>query len=233
MTKEIKEKFSINADLYDRQRRLIIPCLDDLYTIMAEQAHSNVARPKILDLGAGTGLLTLHILNRYNNAEFTLVDISNEMLKIAKERFAGRSNFKYITDDYIKYDFKDKYDIICSSLSIHHLKHQDKKFLYQKIYEMLNKDGIFLNADQVLAPTKANEEEYQRNWYEKIDDKYLEKKEKELIFERMKLDNPATLENNLKWLKKAGFKDVDVFYKYYNFVVLYGKKRDCQKLGCF
>ncbi|MCE5215069.1 MAG: class I SAM-dependent methyltransferase [Methanobacterium sp.] len=224
MPKDIKEQFNQNAELYDSQRRLIIPCLDELYNIMAEQAHSDLLRPKILDLGAGTGLLTKHIFDRYGNAEFTLVDLSEEMLKIAEERFVDRTNFKYIIGDYIKYDFKGKYDIICSSLSIHHLKHQDIKFLYGKIYQMLNKDGVFLNADQVLGPSQSNEEKYQKNWHEKIDDKSLQEEEKELILERMKLDNPATLDDNLKWLKKIGFVDVDVYYKYYNFVVLYGKR---------
>ncbi|BDZ69917.1 hypothetical protein [Methanobacterium petrolearium] len=40
----------------------------------------------------------------------------------------------------------------------------------------------------------------------------------------MELDNPASLEDNLKWLDEIGYQDVDVYYKYYNFVVLYGKK---------
>jgi tRNA (cmo5U34)-methyltransferase len=38
-------------------------------------------------------------------------------------------------------------------------------------------------------------------------------------------DNPSTLENNLKLLENCGFINVDVFYKYYNFCLLYGKKK--------
>lgn len=222
--KILKEKFDHHAHLYDRQRRLVIPCLDDLYGTMVELARSKIPAPKILDMGAGTGLLTLKLLKRHSEAEFTLIDLSDEMLKIAKERFAGRTNFKYLNGDYIKYDFKDKFDIIASSLSIHHLKHENKEFLYEKIYKMLNKGGVFLNADQVRAPTSANELEYQRNWREKIEDGTLTEQEKKPILDRMKLDKPATLDDNLNWLKTSGFKDADVYYKYYNFVVLYGKK---------
>lgn len=220
----LKEKFDQNADLYDRQRRLVIPYMDELYNIMTDLARSEIPAPKILDLGAGTGLLTLHLLKRYDQADFVLIDLSEEMLKIAKRRFVDRANLKYIVGNYVKFDFKDKFDIITSSLSIHHLQHEDKKILYGKIYQMLNEGGIFLNADQVEAPTPANELEYQKNWMNKIDDGSLGEKEKESIMDRMKLDKPATLENNLKWLENIGFKDVDVFYKYYNFVVLYGKK---------
>jgi tRNA (cmo5U34)-methyltransferase len=31
-----------------------------------------------------------------------------------------------------------------------------------------NPGGIFINADQVLGPHPANEEEYQQNWMDKI-----------------------------------------------------------------
>lgn len=222
--KILKEKFDQNAESYDQQRRSVIPCLDDLYEIMTDLAHSEVSSPKILDMGAGTGFLTKYLFNKYPEAEFTLIDLSQQMLKMAKQRFALESNFKYIIGDYVKYDFKDRFDIVTSSLSIHHLKDEDKEFLYSKIYKMLNEGGIFLNADQVAAPTSTNELEYQRNWRNKIDDGVLKEDEKKLIVERMKLDQPATLKNNLRWLESSGFKDVDVFYKYYNFVVLYGKK---------
>jgi len=230
VNKILKEKFDQNADKYDSQRRLIIPCLDDLYRIIADLAAdlapSNVPAPKILDMGAGTGLLTKYLFKRYNGAEFTLIDLSDKMLDIAKQRFAGEPNFKYIVGDYVEYDFNDNFDIITSSLSIHHLKDEFKELLYDKIHKLLNDGGIFLNADQVQAPSAAGEREYQRNWLEKIEDGALEDGEKRLILERMKLDKPATLEYNLKWLKHSGFKDVDVFYKNYNFVVLYGKKED-------
>ena len=134
------------------------------------------------------------------------------------------SNFSFIVGDYLKNDFGRTFDIIVSSLSIHHLEHQDKEFLYRKIYQHLKPGGVFINADQVLGPHPANEEEYQRNWMEKIDVGSLSESEKKIILDRMQLDNPASLPDNLEWLEEIGFKDVDVYYKYYNFVVLYGMK---------
>ena len=220
----LRTKFNNGAKSYDRQRSIVIPNLDQLYTIIANLANINVSRPKILDLGAGTGLLTEKIFKKYFRGHFTLIDISEEMLNIAKKRFKENRNFKYILGDYLKIDFEESFDIIVSSLSIHHLEDKDKKILYAKVYEILNNDGIFLNADQVLAPSSENENIYQRNWLEKIEVGTLKQNEKKIIIDRMKHDKPATLENNIKWLKKCGFTNVDVFYKYYNFCVLYGKK---------
>jgi tRNA (cmo5U34)-methyltransferase len=230
----LKEKFNQGASSYDKQRKHVIPCLEDLYRITSDLATVTGSQPKILDLGAGTGLLTSYIHERYPRGHFTLLDLSEEMLEVARSRMNNAPennysenndpNFSYIVGDYLKHDFGETYDIIVSSLSIHHLEHQDKEFLYQKIYQHLNQGGVFINADQVSGPHPANEEEYQRNWMEKIDVGSLSESEKKIILDRMKLDNPASLQDNLKWLEEIGFKDVDVYYKYYNFVVLYGMK---------
>ena len=220
----LKTKFDQGAKSYDRQRSYVIPNLDQIYTIMVELASNNVSEPKILDLGAGTGLLSEKLLKKYSKGSFTLIDLSKEMLNIAKERFKGNTNFKYIEGNCLKTDFKDSFDIVMSSLSIHHLNDDSKKYIYSKIYEILNEGGIFINADQVLAPSSDNEYIYQRNWWEKIEKGHLKQDEKELIIDRMKLDKPSTLKNNLKWLKDCGYMNVDVFYKYYNFCVFYSKK---------
>lgn len=220
----LREKFGQGAEEYDRQRKDIIPRLDDLYHILADLASIEIQRPRILDLGAGTGLLTSYIYDRYPEGHFTLLDISDEMLKIAQGRFKNSPHFEYLVADYTYHDFQESFDLIVSSLSIHHLKHQDKQILYQKIYNLLNPEGIFLNADQVLGPNQASEEEYQRNWMEKIDAGSLSEAEKKTILDRMQLDNPATLKENITWLKNIGYREVDVFYKYYNFCIIYGKK---------
>ncbi|MGB8234005.1 MAG: class I SAM-dependent methyltransferase [Methanobacterium sp.] len=221
----LKTKFNKGAKSYDRQRTIVIPNLDQLYNIITDLADSNITAPRILDLGAGTGLLTENIFNKYSRGYFTLIDISKEMLDIARERFKDNLNFKYILGDYLKADFEDPFDIIISSLSIHHLEDNDKRIIYSKVYELLNDDGIFLNADQVLAPSPENEYIYQKNWWEKIETGTLNLDEKDVIIDRMKHDKPATLENNIIWLKNSGFTNVDVFYKYYNFCVLYAKKK--------
>lgn len=225
MPKEsLKEKFDENAEHYDKIRKLIIPCFDDLYNITAELANSNKENPKILDLGAGTGLLTKYLFEKYPDAEFTLIDLSDKMLNIAESRFKSQNNFKYVVADYSQYDFDDDFDIIVSSLSIHHLEDEDKKKLYKNIYNCLNNGGIFLNADQVIGSTSNIDKSYYNNWLAKIEENNFIGPEKDTAIERMKFDKPATFEDNLKWLADIGFKDVDIYYKYYNFCIFYGKK---------
>ncbi len=89
----LREKFGQGAEEYDRQRKHIIPCLDDLYHILADLASTNTQRPQILDLGAGTGLLTSYIYDRHPQGYFTLLDISEEMINIARDRFKNVQHF--------------------------------------------------------------------------------------------------------------------------------------------
>ncbi|HHT18256.1 MAG TPA: class I SAM-dependent methyltransferase [Methanobacterium sp.] len=220
----LKEKFSQGAEEYDQQRKHVIPCLEDLYQVTSDLANLNILKPKILDLGAGTGLLTSYLHNKYPLGDFVLLDLSEEMLNIARTRFENSSNFHYVVADYLKQDLEGFFDIVVSSLSIHHLEHPDKRLLYEKVYQHLNPGGVFINADQVRGPYPANEKEYYRNWLNKIDMSALSKSEKTIILDRMELDKPASLADNFKWLEEIGFVDVDVYYKYYNFVVLYGKR---------
>ncbi len=220
----IKKSFDDAARDYDKHRRAVIPHLDELYGVTADLAHSFEENPCVLDLGAGTGLLTEYLFKRYPEAEFTLIDLSGEMLEVAKERFKGHSNFRYIQADYVKQDFEGTYDIVASSLSIHHLSHENKKLIYEKVYHHLNKGGIFINADEVSGSTVSTEREYQRKHDENIENQRLTPEQKKTIFKRRKLDNPAKLIVTLKWFDEIGFKDVDVFYKYYEYCVIAGRR---------
>ena len=56
---DIEKQFNLIAEEYDSNRRKFIPCFDDFYKNTTEFIASNIEEPKqIVDLGAGTGLLT-------------------------------------------------------------------------------------------------------------------------------------------------------------------------------
>ena len=221
---DLKRIFNDNASQYDMQREKLIPCFNDFYSIAVSIAETNSEEPSILDIGAGTGLLTSFILEKIPNAKLTLIDISEKMIEEAKSRLKDRPNITYIVDDYTKYQFDKKYEIVMSSLSIHHLTNQQKRQLYENIYSILNKNGVFINADQVLGSTPFIENLYKRVWKFKVENSGLSKDELHAAYERVKLDKMDVLEDQLNWLKEIGFLDVDCVYKYYNFVVMFGRK---------
>jgi tRNA (cmo5U34)-methyltransferase len=221
---EIKRKFDAVSRKYDEQRRKLIPCFDDFYGVSVSVASVDTKTPNILDVGAGTGLLSAFLMERYPEASFTLIDISEQMLDMAKERFRGNSNVKYIAADYSKYDFAEKYDLVVSALSIHHLEDEEKKELYKKSFSILKEKGIFINADQVHGETPFIENLNKTTWRQYVENSGLPEEEIMAGYERTKLDKDTKVDQQLDWLKEAGFCDVSCIYKYYQFAVMFGRK---------
>ena len=73
---------------------------------------------RVLDLGAGTGLLTYYWFKECKTADYVLVDIADEMLNISRERFAGLVNIYHKILDYTKQLPEGEFDTIISALSM-------------------------------------------------------------------------------------------------------------------
>ncbi|TCL75234.1 tRNA (cmo5U34)-methyltransferase [Hydrogenispora ethanolica] len=226
MTTPVQEAFDRVAQDYDAQRRKLIPCFDDFYQTVVAAAETAAARPRILDIGAGTGLVSMFLMEKYPQAAFTLIDLSEKMLEVAGRRLAGRANLRYILADYLEYPFAERCDLIVSALSIHHLSDPQKCALYRKCYSLLEPGGIFVNADQVSGGSEYLEAFNKRRWRERIESSGLSRAELDACYERVKLDREATLEQQLQWLKEAGFTDTDCLYKQYHFAVMFGRKHE-------
>ncbi|MCD7782261.1 MAG: class I SAM-dependent methyltransferase [Methanosphaera sp.] len=220
---DIKDAFNKGSDEYDKYRKNVIPLMDAYYGTVIELSRG-YKNPRILDLGAGTGILTQMLHDLYPDSEITLIDLSEDMLNKSRAKFDQLDNINYILGDYIKCDFHGSYDIVVSSLSIHHLEDHDKKYLYEKIYEHLNPEGIFINADEVIGLTKNTEKMYKQRDEKHLDAQDMPENEKDALRKRRLLDKPATLIENIEWFKRIGYRDVDVFYKYYRYFVISGRR---------
>ncbi|OXM84819.1 class I SAM-dependent methyltransferase [Paenibacillus rigui] len=224
----VKEQFDAVAMDYDQQRRQLIPCFDEFYGMALSLVESADGAPSILDLGAGTGLFSRMVLEKYPAARLTLVDLSESMLDVARQRFQQHPHVQYIVADYSSCSFPASYDIVISSLSIHHLTHPDKRQLFVKIYGMLNEGGIFVNADQVQGRSDSTDAYYRQRWLEAIHQSGLPQQAIDASIERRKVDINAKLPDQLQWMEEAGFSEVDCMYKYLDFAVFSGKKMELQ-----
>ncbi|MDP3564144.1 MAG: class I SAM-dependent methyltransferase, partial [Methanoregula sp.] len=178
------------------------------------------------DIGAGTGLLSALMIQKFPDALLTLVDLSESMLGVARERFADRPDVTYITGDYSSVDFAGRYDLVCSALSIHHLEHDDKRRLYRKIFDALNPGGIFVNADQVLGETAAINRHYMAYWDDFLVPCPLSPEDKkQMLYRRDTFDKNEKLSIQLGGMADCGFEEIDLVYKNRLFVVFTGRKK--------
>lgn len=224
MELSVKQLFDKVAQDYDVQRKQLIPCFDDFYGMALNLMECSLNSPRILDLGAGTGLLSGLVLQKYPNARLTLIDISDQMLEGAHRRFADATQVEYLVGDYSSYNFTSSYDMIISSLSIHHLTHADKKKVFETVHKLLEPGGRFINADQVQGRTPDTDTYYRQRWLEAIHQSGLSEEAISASIERRKVDINATLEDQFMWLEEAGFPVVDCMYKSLDFAVFYAQK---------
>lgn len=217
----IEEQFNYIAKEYDINRKKFIPCFDDYYENTTKFILSNIVKPKrVLDLGAGTGLLSYFWYQQCPSAEYVLVDIADEMLKIARERFAGIDTVSYQILDYSKGLPKGEFDVIASALSIHHLENEEKQKLFAQIYDKLPSGGLFVNYDQFCAGEDGMNEWFDSYWEKQLANSGLSEQDIELWKERRKLDKECSVEEEIDMLSKCKFKTVKCVYTYQKFSVI-------------
>ena len=111
------------VDTYDADRRVLIPCFDAFYGTAAEAAALD--RPsgaRVLDLGAGTGLLSSVLAGSLPDATFVLLDEAPAMLDRAVERLAPLGDrVRTVVADLREPLPEGPFDVVASALAIHHL----------------------------------------------------------------------------------------------------------------
>ena len=222
--------FDLTAATYDRDRARLIPCHDRFYawTIDLIPAAALGQAMRILDLGAGSGILTGFIRQRFPEAHIHLIDFSYPMLDLAKQRLDAPSapdpNLTFQHGDYTIAPLPSNLDAIVSALSIHHLDDTAKQFLFYKLYAALRPGGVFINAEQVAAPTPELELRYRQLWLQQVRAAGATPQQIADSLFRQQDDRCASVEDQLAWMRIAGFTDADCWYKEGRFAVLSGSR---------
>ncbi|MCC5627354.1 methyltransferase domain-containing protein [Nostoc sphaeroides CHAB 2801] len=229
------EVFANTAD-FDTGIRQLLPRYDEMLEVITRCVPSTSRR--ILELGCGTGELSLKILNRFPDAQVIALDYSPRMLQFAQDKITGAGYQKHWTgtqadfgdwaDNPEKFDIGNKFDSCVSSLAIHHLQDEMKLKLFGRIAASLTQDGCFWNADPTLPESPALVEVYKA-----AREEWSLQQGINLTDIRTKLgattiqgyssqDQLASLDVHLQMLSKAGFKIVAVPWKYYGLAVFGG-----------
>jgi len=214
----IDQAFNASVEYYDDWMKKALPNYGDIFGTATDLIpFDTAAQIDVLDLGAGTGLFSKHVLDKYPQANFVLYDVADKMLGVAQERFRQQHlQFKYIVGDYRTLQVAQEFDLVISSLSIHHLTDDEKIKLFRSVHKLLRKVGVFINIDQVLGETAYLRDLYWGRWLSQV--KRVEASEariQESINRRTTYDRDALLVDQLQWLKEAGFVNVDCIYKNY------------------
>jgi cyclopropane fatty-acyl-phospholipid synthase-like methyltransferase len=220
-----------DASVYDPGIEAIVPRYDELHdTILNAPPHGRDEEIRVLELGAGTGELTAKLLTRFPRSSVLAVDHSDEMLSKAAQKldtFGDRATLETgaFPDDYP--EASDEYDLVVSSLAVHHLDETSKRDLFDAVYESLAPGGWFLNGDviQFEAPhLESLSGDMIENWVRSKgwqEAAFMDEWEASDDY-----DDPSTLTDQLVWLRESGFDDVTSIWQYYNFAVYGGRNSE-------
>ena len=132
MSDAARAVFQAHAQDYDAERRRLLPCFDAFYAA-AIDAVGLCERPlhRVLDLGAGTGLLAGAVARAHPAAQLTLLDGAAAMLAQARTRLGDSP--RYVVADLADPLPEGPWDAVVSALAIHHLDDPGKRALFARV----------------------------------------------------------------------------------------------------
>jgi tRNA (cmo5U34)-methyltransferase len=174
-----------------------------------------------LDLGAGTGAQTRAILSRYPRSSAIMADFSVQMMSAGEPElapFRGRyrtTEFDMTTGDWPA-GLPAHADAIVTSMCVHHLSDERKQGLFAEIFAHLAPGGWYLNFDPVLAPEPVIQEAWDRA-ADREDPEAAHRRHHRTPEQHARYENHTRyiipLEQQLDYLRAAGFAGIDCYWK--------------------
>ncbi len=204
--------FSARLAEYDSLVRRAVPDYDAMIDRMI--AYLPERADRILELGAGTGNLSVALARRYPESRLTLVDASEEMLAFSALRVADPDGVHTICKSFEELELvPESFDLVTSCLSVHHVV--DKAALFRSIRATLVPDGTFLLADQMRGQADRH---HALNWNTMVEfwrrAGHLSPAEQASLAQHAaEHDHYVSIGEHVALLAAAGFEDLDVVWR--------------------
>jgi tRNA (cmo5U34)-methyltransferase len=209
--------FGSMAESYDSLIRRAVPRYDEMLSRLIDYLPPSAS--SILELGCGTGNLSLALAERYPEASLTFLDAAPEMLETTRARLEekhaaalGRARFIEATFEKIG-PALGSFDLIVSSISLHHVL--DKAALYRNIYALVAPGGTFRFSDQLRGGTEAIHQLNWQRWLEfcRSRGNCSEDEVTSLLDHAAAHDHYTPLAEHFRLLTQAGFKSPDCVWR--------------------
>ena len=197
---------------------------DQLAMVLTLLAAHQPAGARILDLGCGDGLVAALVLDRLPGSTVTGLDQSAPMLDAAAARLAPYGDRATL----LHRPFGDEsplpgavpFDAAIAVQSVHHLDGPGKQRLFAWVAGQLRPGGLFLLSDRVALPSAGLFPYYQALFAARqaqtdapgLPEGFGYAAHLRALAQRG--DRPDTVEDQLDWLRAAGFGDAACFYRF-------------------
>lgn len=163
-------KSAYNSVLYDEEIRKSLPYYDEFHKQVIDTVRAkNLKQIKWLDTGCGTGKTALDALSTLKDTDirFTLCDISDNMLSIAKEKLSDRNiSFRNISSQEL--DYSEEFDVVTAIQCHHYLSKEERKTAVKKCYNALKDNGILIAYENIRFTDTETDTIALKRWRDSI-----------------------------------------------------------------
>lgn len=131
--------------------RAMIDIASTNYKEVIKKIPVSKSHTKMLDLGGSHGLYSIELCKRHPNIRATVVDMP-QVKKYADEcisKFNASNSVSFLGTDFMKDDLPKDVDIVLAFNIIHGLNFEENTTLAKKVFDVLNKGGIYVILDQI------------------------------------------------------------------------------------
>jgi putative AdoMet-dependent methyltransferase len=150
-------------------------------------------RSQVLELGCGTGNLSAVLPTA---ADLLCVDISSQMLAVAREKLKGRPRVRFLQADLLECwtALTGPFDAVVSTYAVHHLTDDEKRQLLDECVARLKPAGRLVIGDLMFG-SAADREQVIASLLRKGEDDLVEEIKKEFYWQ---------VDLTLGWLTELG-----------------------------
>ena len=209
--KDIGLEFNEFSKNYTNDMIGLAPYYLELVSSFVKYLPENFQPDSILDLGCGNGNITAQLLPYFPKASYTLVDASKEMIELCRKQFSD-FDMEYSNNYFKDFEFdKQSYDLVVAGFSLHHCDNEEKRSLFRKIYSTLKKGGIFSYSDLMISKSNPEHSKVLEQWGKFVNTNYPDGEKWTWVMDHYEsFDKPTDYQLQLKWLKEAGFSDIQI-----------------------
>lgn len=215
------------ADVFEDMLVRSIPQYEVMRQTVTELAMA-YRRPDsaIVDLGASRGDAIAPLVEAYGrDNHFLAVEISPAMLEVLRQRFPP-DRVTILPMD-LRHDYPDSQACVTLSiLTLHFIPIEYRQSLVRHVYRQTTEGGAFIVVEKVLGDTAAIDDVMVARYYAlKTENGYTDE---EIARKRLALEGvlvPMTARWNEDLLRRAGFEEIDCFWRWHNFAGWLAVKR--------
>lgn len=201
-----------------------VPCHGELFGLAAALIpHPPEASFSLLDIGSGTGLFVRQVAQSFSNAQFYMLDPSEQRLRQAMQRLGpNASRADGMVLDWVSEDLPGRHDVVSAVLSTHELDGEQKRELYEAMFGVLGRAGMFLLVTRVRAGTPSVDQAYRSAWQRQVLAQGGDPQRVAEHLSDLKAETLGTVADELAAISGSGFVEVNCWYQNLSYALITG-----------